>query len=76
MSLINKKFWLFKVCFSKAEFSYKSNGRLLDQLSFCEEGLIPYCIIIGTEEIKNNIVKLRNVETRNEVTICWIHYFG
>jgi histidyl-tRNA synthetase len=53
----------------KTEFSYKSNGRLLDQLTYCEENQIPICIIIGNEEIKNNSVKIRNVITRIEVSL-------
>ena len=54
-------------CLLEAEFSYKSNGKLLNQLAYCEETLIPYCVIIGTNEITNNLIKIRNIATRNEV---------
>ena len=69
--LLNKSFcFLFlEILFFKTEFSYKSNGRLLDQLTYCEDNQIPICVIIGNEEIKNNSVKIRNVSTRFEVSL-------
>ena len=55
----------------KTEYSYKANPKILHQLQYCEENGIPFTVIIGEEEIKNNVVKLRDVNTRNEVSkIC------
>ncbi|XP_035209434.1 histidine--tRNA ligase, cytoplasmic-like isoform X2 [Stegodyphus dumicola] len=53
----------------KAEHSYKLNPRLLDQLQFCEGHGIPYAIIIGESELQNGIVKLRIIETREEIEV-------
>jgi len=38
----------------------------LNQLQYCEETGIPYAIVIGDSEIQNNVVKIRNVVTREE----------
>ena len=40
----------------------------MQQLQYCEDNGIPFAIIIGEEEIKNNVVKLRDVNSRNEVS--------
>nr|CAH7738757.1 unnamed protein product [Callosobruchus chinensis] len=53
----------------KVEHSYKKNPKLLQQLQHCEEYGIPLALILGESEIKNGIVKLRNVTTREEVEI-------
>lgn len=50
----------------KAEHSYKSNPKLLAQLQHCEENQIPYAIILGDSELERGVVKLREVQTRNE----------
>jgi len=54
----------------KAEQSYKKNPKMLNQLQYCEAERIPYVIIIGEDELKKGIVKLRTVETRDEVEIA------
>lgn len=53
----------------KAEMSMKSNPKLLDQLQYCEKNLIPIAIIIGQRELAEGIVKIRNVATREEVSV-------
>ncbi|XP_050307999.1 histidine--tRNA ligase, cytoplasmic isoform X2 [Anthonomus grandis grandis] len=53
----------------KVEYSYKKNPKLLAQLQYCEENSIPFAIILGESEIKSGIVKLRNVNTREEVDV-------
>jgi len=50
----------------KAEHSYKKNPKLLAQLQHCEENNIPWAVIIGEQEISNDVVKLRDVGTRQE----------
>lgn len=52
-----------------AEQSYKKNPRLLQQLQYCEEQQIPFALIIGESELKQGIVKLRNVQTREEIDV-------
>ncbi|XP_066572867.1 histidine--tRNA ligase isoform X2 [Amia ocellicauda] len=53
----------------KAEVMYKKNPKLLSQLQHCEETGIPFVAIIGEQEIKDGVVKIRNVATREEVDV-------
>ncbi|KJH45969.1 putative histidine--tRNA ligase [Dictyocaulus viviparus] len=50
----------------KVEMSYKANPKLLNQLQYCEEKLIPLVLIIGDRELLDGVVKLRDVKTRTE----------
>ncbi|XP_069055503.1 histidine--tRNA ligase, cytoplasmic-like [Pleurodeles waltl] len=52
-----------------AEMLYKKNPKLLSQLHYCEETGIPLVVIIGEQEIKDGVVKLRVVRTREEVDV-------
>uniref|UniRef100_A0A665V5Q7 histidine--tRNA ligase n=1 Tax=Echeneis naucrates TaxID=173247 RepID=A0A665V5Q7_ECHNA len=51
----------------KAEMMYKKNPKLLSQLQHCEEAGIPLVAILGEQELKDGVVKLRVVSTREEV---------
>uniref|UniRef100_A0AAR2L2E3 histidine--tRNA ligase n=1 Tax=Pygocentrus nattereri TaxID=42514 RepID=A0AAR2L2E3_PYGNA len=51
----------------KAELLYKKNPKLLTQLQHCEETGIPLVAILGEQELKDGVVKVRNVATREEV---------
>ncbi|XP_073212193.1 histidine--tRNA ligase, cytoplasmic-like isoform X5 [Lepidochelys kempii] len=53
----------------KAEMLYKKNPKLLNQLQYCEDMGIPLAAIVGEQELKNGIVKLRVVASREEVDI-------
>lgn len=53
----------------KAEQSYKKNPKMLNQLQYCEEEMIPLAIVVGESELQRGIVKLRTVESRDEVEI-------
>ncbi|XP_062384221.1 histidine--tRNA ligase-like [Sardina pilchardus] len=53
----------------KAEVMYKENPKLLNQLQHCEETGIPLVAILGEQELKDGIVKLRDVASREEVEI-------
>uniref|UniRef100_A0A4W6E182 histidine--tRNA ligase n=1 Tax=Lates calcarifer TaxID=8187 RepID=A0A4W6E182_LATCA len=50
----------------KAEVMYKKNPKLLSQLQHCEESGIPLVAILGEQELKDGVVKLRVVATREE----------
>ncbi|XP_075066004.1 histidine--tRNA ligase, cytoplasmic [Mixophyes fleayi] len=54
----------------KAEMLYKKNPKLLNQLQYCEETGIPLVAIIGEQELKDGLVKLRVVSTREEVDVA------
>lgn len=53
----------------KAEMLYKNNPKLLTQLYYCEKTGIPLMVIIGEEEQKAGVIKLRSVATREEQAI-------
>ncbi|KAM6923496.1 LOW QUALITY PROTEIN: histidine--tRNA ligase-like [Xenentodon cancila] len=53
----------------KAEVMYKKNPKLLSQLQHCEESGIPLVAILGEQELKDGVVKLRVVATREEIDI-------
>jgi len=50
----------------KTETSYKANPKLLDQLQYCEDEGIPLVLILGEDELKQGVVKIRQVESREE----------
>ena len=51
----------------QAEISYKLNPKLLNQFQYCEEHNIPLCVVIGEDELKQGVVKLRTMQERTEV---------
>jgi histidyl-tRNA synthetase len=51
----------------QAELLYKKNPKLLNQLQYCEESGIPLVAIIGEQELKDGVIKLRSVASREEV---------
>lgn len=53
----------------QAEVMYKKNPKLLSQLQHCEESGIPLVAILGEQELKDGVVKLRVVATREEVRL-------
>ncbi|XP_069754137.1 histidine--tRNA ligase isoform X2 [Narcine bancroftii] len=53
----------------KAEIMYKKNPKLLNQLQYSEESGIPLVAIIGEQELTEGVVKLRDVSTREEITV-------
>ncbi|KAG9490945.1 histidine--tRNA ligase, cytoplasmic-like [Eleutherodactylus coqui] len=53
----------------KAEMLHKKNPKLLPQLHYCEKTGIPLVAIIGEQELKDGVVKLRDVATREEINI-------
>ncbi|KAF3821627.1 hypothetical protein GH733_009669, partial [Mirounga leonina] len=50
----------------KAELLYKNNPKLLTQLHYCEHMGIPLAVIIGEQELKEGVIKLRSVASREE----------
>lgn len=57
----------FSPAHPQAEVLYKKNPKLLTQLQHCEETGIPLVAILGEQELKDGVVKLRNVANREEV---------
>lgn len=65
MKLINR-LWAAGI---RSEHSYKENPKILHQIQYCEKQKIPFGIIIGDSELKQKIVKLRMIDTREEIEI-------
>lgn len=53
----------------KTEHSYKASPKTLQQFQYCEENAIPFVVVIGDGEVKNNTVIIRNVANREEETV-------
>lgn len=50
-----------------AEHIFKKNVKVLNNYQYCEEKNIPYAIVFGDDELKQNVVKIRDIKTREEV---------
>ncbi|XP_060800856.1 histidine--tRNA ligase, cytoplasmic isoform X2 [Amyelois transitella] len=50
----------------KTEQSYKKNPKMLNQLQHCEDNGIPLAVVLGESELKRGVVKIRNIQTRQE----------
>lgn len=53
----------------KAEFGYQANPKLQKQLAYALENGVKWIVVVGEEELKQGKVNLKNLETREEVTI-------
>ncbi len=51
------------------DMNYKKKARVLDQFQYAEENNILYCILLGENEIKRKIYKIRITKTREEIEI-------
>ncbi|KAI6213054.1 hypothetical protein M3Y94_00104000 [Aphelenchoides besseyi] len=50
-----------------AELSDESNANLLDQSEYCEKNGIPWIVVIGEDELKRGVVKVRDVKEKTEI---------
>ena len=48
---------------------YLENKKIKAKFKYADKLKIPYVIVIGEEEIKNNVVTLKNMETGKQDTI-------
>jgi histidyl-tRNA synthetase len=55
--------------FFQTEQPYKKNPKMLTQLQYCEENRIPLVVILGTGELEKGVVKLRVVDSREEIEV-------
>ena len=53
----------------KCDMSYKKKAKVLDQFQYAEDNNIPYCIILGEDEINRQVYKIKNTQTREECEI-------
>ena len=58
------------ICFNfQTELLYKKNPKLLNQFQYCEKETVPFIVIVGEDEKANGGVKIRDVQTRQEVSV-------
>lgn len=48
---------------------YTDQGKVKKQFNYANRNNIPYVIVIGEDEIANNVVSLKNMETGEQVTV-------
>lgn len=53
----------------KAEFTAKRKVKALDQFSYCEKNIIPLMVILGPDELKNGVAKVRSTTDRSETEV-------
>ena len=53
----------------QTEMFYKKDPLFLNQVQYCEENLVPYMVVVGTEENDKGGVKIRNVVIKQEVCL-------
>ena len=54
----------------RTEQPYKKNPKMLNQLQYCEDNGIPFAVIIGESELEKGVVKLRDIQTREETEVA------
>ena len=42
---------------------------MLNQLQYCEENQIPFAVVIGESELQRGVLKIRNIESREETEV-------
>lgn len=50
----------------KAEILYKEKPKFLDQMNHCEKNSIPFAVILGEDELKSGVVKIKDVRNRDD----------
>ena len=55
----------------KCDMSYKKKAKVLDQFQYAEDNNIPYCIILGSEEISKGVYKVRDTKSRKETDVSF-----
>ena len=53
----------------QTEMAFKRNPKILDQLQYCEKNQIELCVIVGGSELEAGIVKIRDILSREEVSL-------
>jgi histidyl-tRNA synthetase len=43
----------------RAEFGYKPNPKMADNLGFCHENGVPYMVLFGDDELSRGVVKIK-----------------
>ena len=63
---VTKQLWDANI---SAEFSQRENPKLTDEIKRCLEDNIPFMVVIGEEEAKENKCKVKDLKARTEETV-------
>lgn len=55
----------------KAEFGFKPNPKMGDQLNHAFESGIPFIVLFGGDELANGVVKVKVSRLVTKVPMCW-----
>ena len=72
MDLNLEKFKLYDELWAaglRADVNYKLNWNLGKQLTYANDQRIPFAIVIGEDEVKNGVVKVKNLNEKTEETV-------
>lgn len=64
---VASKLWAAGV---KAEFGFKPNPKMGDQLGYALKSGIPFMVLFGEDELANGIVKLKNLDVESEEEVA------
>ncbi|GLI60938.1 hypothetical protein VaNZ11_003175, partial [Volvox africanus] len=53
----------------RAEFGYKPNPKMADNLGFCHENAVPYMVLFGEDELAKGVVKIKDMDAHQEETV-------
>ncbi|KAG2427701.1 hypothetical protein HYH02_014533 [Chlamydomonas schloesseri] len=50
----------------KAEFGYKPNPKMADNLGYCHENQVPFMVLFGEDEVARRVVKIKDMDAHAE----------
>ncbi|GIL68735.1 hypothetical protein Vafri_21978 [Volvox africanus] len=53
----------------RAEFGYKPNPKMPDNLGFCHENAVPYMVLFEEDELAKGVVKIKDMDAHQEETV-------
>ena len=57
-----------------AEFLYKKNPKMQQQIEYCLDNQIPFMLVIGQKELEQEIVQIKDIGAETKYTISRKHY--
>lgn len=63
---VSSKLWAAGI---KAEFGYKANPKMGDQLNHAFEQAIPFMVLFGDEELKEGVFKVKDIAQKTEEVV-------
>ncbi|KAG2423232.1 hypothetical protein HXX76_015488 [Chlamydomonas incerta] len=54
----------------KAEFGYKPNPKMADNLGYCHEQQVPFMVLFGEDEVARGVVKIKDMDAHSEEEVA------